>query len=365
MVDFQNLVAWRLFGQEQAAQKQKVENERIQAEQAMAFVDKERQEKDREFQRQLELYRAQGELDRGLGRERTLVSQDPRLEQMGRLGASKGDLVTKNAREARQSQITDARVKFDRGMQEKSFDERVLDERLLSTQEQQDEQNQLGRWNEMDMLALRLGADADQASKDRWAATQRRKLGLENKPEKSNRGAALDLRNLGKELRKFGDLKGQMDVLAGALNKKQIPGVGRVEGTLASYGFGGADAIQTRQASQQLHNALQHAISGGAVTPTEADRNAIATGLAPYASEQQWRLGVAALIRNMSIAMTNIEAGYDSSLVDIYESQGGTTSRNFLPPTPKMQEAPNPKRIAVTREGMTRYWNPDTEQWED
>ncbi len=117
MVDFKNLVAMRLFGQDEAKQKRKEEVQNLQAQQASEWVKAERDERDREFSRNLELYKAQAQIDKDMGRGRSLISADPRLEQAANLGTGMAEVGQKRAREARQSELTDAKVKFDRSLQ--------------------------------------------------------------------------------------------------------------------------------------------------------------------------------------------------------------------------------------------------------
>ena len=178
MVDIANLVAQRMFGQQAAAEKQKQATAQLQAEQAMKYVESERNEKDREFSRQLELAKAQGNIDRQLGR-RTYAPQDPRLAQMQNLGVSEADLEQKKLRENAQSTTAAQNLAFRRQQQLAIED----DQRAL-------EQEQLIQNAEMDRLGLTLGSQEDRNAADNMSREAIARREAKAALERANAGAA-------------------------------------------------------------------------------------------------------------------------------------------------------------------------------
>lgn len=132
---------------------------------------------------------------------------------------------------------------------------------------------------------------------------------------------------VGKDLSEYGDIAGPLKRLS-ALGQQEgdLAGIGLFDAPRAAIGFGPQEGVANRRDAQMLHNAYLHALSGGAVTPTESQRAEIATGMGKMATENQFRNGVRALTEIMQQTMTNRQAKYDPSAVQRYGSRGGVTA---------------------------------------
>lgn len=152
------------------------------------------------------------------------------------------------------------------------------------------------------------------------------------------------------------ELSDTLDRLEGALKGKDLPGVGRVIGPLASHGVGSDAGIRMRSDLQRLADVILRARSGAAVTPSEAERLAIESGTSSGATEQQVRIATQTAIGIMRRAERNLRAKYPGATWEQLAAEGGWT--------PGSKTATGPAAPAQSRTiGGKRYEQDEGGQW--
>lgn len=130
------------------------------------------------------------------------------------------------------------------------------------------------------------------------------------------------------DAKEFSDTADARAGLERMLSQKDPAGVGRVAGRLANMGLASDEAVQNRQHMATLGNMILKARSGSAVTPSEAERAAIETGMGAGATEAQFRAGAAQVLKVMKRAEGNVHAKYpEGAWKEIGDAGGYVPSR--------------------------------------
>jgi hypothetical protein len=136
---------------------------------------------------------------------------------------------------------------------------------------------------------------------------------------------------------KLGQLQSALKLASGVLQKYPtggIPGIGGMQnvrtagiGTgltqaMEAMGFDkGGTKVQTDIAP--LMNIILQARSGAAVTDPELNRMLVESGLTQFSTDEDFRHGVQNLMRMYNQELTNLTAGYEPEVLDLYRSRGG------------------------------------------
>lgn len=149
---------------------------------------------------------------------------------------------------------------------------------------------------------------------------------------------------------KLGQLQSALKLASGVLKRHpegNIPGVGGLQnirtmgigtgltGAMEALGFDkGGKQVQTDIAP--LMNIILQARSGAAVTDPELNRMLVESGLTQFSTDDDFRRGVSNLMRMYNQELSNLTAGYDPAVVDLYRARGGLQALE----EPAAEEAP-------------------------
>lgn len=115
------------------------------------------------------------------------------------------------------------------------------------------------------------------------------------------------------------------DTILSQYDGKSIPGIGFMDVTDRTTQAGSS----VRQAVQAVQNTLLKALSGAAVTQSEADRLEKQM-FGPLATEESFRQGWASLKAAVAAKKSNIDKSYDPLVLDAYEAHGRGESSGSL-----------------------------------
>lgn len=108
---------------------------------------------------------------------------------------------------------------------------------------------------------------------------------------------------------------------------RSVPLVGNALAGLAADSYGGREVMQN---SQAVINQGLKALSGGNVTASEADRNAMEKGIGAFASEEDIANGLRIAHELMKNQEKSIHAGYDPQVVDRFKQQEGVAYSDMV-----------------------------------
>jgi len=174
-------------------------------------------------------------------------------------------------------------------------------------------------------LAQLLGAQERRENRDDKALEK-----LSSRVEKSGMGGlASPMHAIEKET---GAISGQnMDTskLPGRFTNtvRSLPLIGPSMAGLAADSYGGREVMQN---SQAVINQGLKALSGGNVTASEADRNALEKGIGAFASEADVAEGLRIAHELMKNQEKSIHAGYDPQVVDRFKQQEGVAYSDMV-----------------------------------
>lgn len=175
----------------------------------------------------------------------------------------------------------------------------------------------------------------------------------------------VDKAGLGELVGSFTDLRNKIDGYAG----KDIPGTGLTAGSpdwLLSN-----DGSDVRQSVFNVANSVIKARSGGAVTPQEADRLMTELGvyfsaddkgnLVPQISKMRKDSslvsGIDKVGRQLKDKLSNLEGGVDKEALELYKTNGGTTTLEKLALPASEATHPIKDRIYSTPDGKLWEWD--------
>lgn len=297
MLDLDNMVAWRLLNQQMEKEKLRKAQESEDAGRMLDYqkFQSSREDAERNHEREDARFRFEQEQARELAKQRA-------ADEFSRLAYTQ----TQIDRRAREKSAADHQNEVDK----RSFE---TDSRLMTEA------------NARDIERMREAAALERAKI--LASAQRDRFDL-TFGDRTTREQDMRLEHLNKTMKELPDV-GILQTLAKASLEKDVPGVGRFDAPLTNWGLKGGENITVRQATGQLHSALLKLWSGGAVTPSEAERAAINTGMSSGATEEQWRAGVKAMLANIRRAAKNAETTVHPEDIVVRKSRGGTTSMDF------------------------------------
>lgn len=136
---------------------------------------------------------------------------------------------------------------------------------------------------------------------------------------------------------KLGQLQSALKLAGGVLKQHptgDIPGVGGLlnvrtaglgTGLTRAMEYMGMEKGGTKVQSDiaPLLNIILQARSGAAVTDPELNRMLVESGLTQFSSDEDFRHGVKNLMRMYNQELTNLTAGYEPEVIDLYRSRGG------------------------------------------
>jgi hypothetical protein len=168
-----------------------------------------------------------------------------------------------------------------------------------------------------------------------------------------------DIQKASKDYEEVAGWEDAVKTLEEAIAKGDPAGVGRISGRLSNWGIGSDEGLRNRQAMATLGNAVLRARAGQAVTPSEAERVAIETGMQPGATEEQFDLGARATIAVLRRAGASRRAKYRDPVNAEIERRGG-----FVPPKAGAASTGGPPspgmvRIRDPRTGRTGWARPN------
>lgn len=111
---------------------------------------------------------------------------------------------------------------------------------------------------------------------------------------------------------------------------EDIPGFGEWGAGTVPDVMISAEGVDTRQQISGLKNAILKARSGGAVTPSEADRMMTELGSGLGRSDKNLRQGIKNVTQMIQEKLTNVGGGFSTKTKDLYKQQGGTISSERL-----------------------------------
>lgn len=201
-------------------------------------------------------------------------------------------------------------------------------------------QEQMARMNDEAQMARQLqeqGFNAGERALDRalqreleqlqQAGQDRRATAAETKADAAmKRDLDRYVERYGKERERVGlpDMQSYINTADKVLSKyegKSLPGIGFMDFTSRTSQAGS----EVRQAVQAVQNALLKALSGAAVTQSEADRLE-AQMFGPLATEQSFRAGWNSLKAAIAAKEQNIDQSYDPLVVETYRSRAPKAS---------------------------------------
>jgi hypothetical protein len=108
-----------------------------------------------------------------------------------------------------------------------------------------------------------------------------------------------------------------------------IAGYGEMVGALPDWMVSGK-GVDTRQEIANLQNAILKARSGGAVTPSEANRFMSELGAGFGRGDSNLRKGIANITASLQEKINNSRAGFSPEAVNQYEDRGGNVTKDRL-----------------------------------
>lgn len=138
---------------------------------------------------------------------------------------------------------------------------------------------------------------------------------------------------LGKDLESAGDGVKALGAIATQMGKKDIPGIGRLDGFVWEDLIS-SDGKKMRQAAKQLVALYTHARSGAQASDAEREAHRKAYGLNEDGPEESFRIGIETMARDYVQLIKNKEAKYNEAVRAKYKERGGVTSED-IPVMPK------------------------------
>lgn len=162
-----------------------------------------------------------------------------------------------------------------------------------------------------------------------------------------------DVQKLGKDTEGLARIKADVQLLeklATSAEGTDIPGAGVLDTRKPAF-MQSQDDTDSYQATLRVAAELLHQQSGAAVTPSEAERFVESRGMGKGTTEQQFRTGAKALVRDLRAELAAKEAKYTPGTVETLRKRGGVTDL-----APAANES---KQITRTdpATGETRIWN--------
>jgi len=158
-----------------------------------------------------------------------------------------------------------------------------------------------------------------------------------------------DVRALGADISDLTAMKGDLNLLDAASARADIPGVGPVDARTPGF-LQSQEAVDVRQASRGIVSRLLKAQSGSTVSEQELDRKLEELGMGDNATEQQFRRGLARLMREVAAEVATREARHTPDAVKAYQERGGLTSGDMPSPTKAKRVRPTPASSALHKD---------------
>jgi hypothetical protein len=144
------------------------------------------------------------------------------------------------------------------------------------------------------------------------------------------------------ELAKRGDslarLKSDIETINRTLSTPgDMPGAGvwdsmKMENSVLRAVFASQEDTETWQASQRMLKNYINSVSGASYTDAEIKQSLAAYGVKAGSSEQDFRVGMTAFIRDAKRGLLNKQAGFNKGVVDDFRARGGTTAEDMPEP---------------------------------
>lgn len=144
-----------------------------------------------------------------------------------------------------------------------------------------------------------------------------------------------DVQKLGKDTEGLARIKADVQLLeklASSPTGTDIPGAGVIDTRKPAF-MQSQDDTDAYQATLRVAAELLHQQSGAAVTPSEAERFLESRGMGKGTTEQQFRTGAKALVRDLRAELAAKSAKYRPDVVETLRKRGGVTDLNPSGPT--------------------------------
>jgi hypothetical protein len=252
------------------------------------------------------------EIQRGNLAARNAELEEMRARRLGKDGGREGAL------EASQANLNEARA-----YQLWTQDPNALDPEAKA---RLDQQRELQTLNLDDRKAAREAAEAERAER----AAERQQLQADRAQERKATVDDKTTREFAKDTDKTRSMAQQMSELDPILQKYEhgdIPGTGKVDrfipNALQDYlGGNSEDATRIDQLKTGLQAEYRHAKTGAAASVPEDLRLAIVNGTRPDSTEQEFRLGMAALKKALPLQIRAYGAGREDQARAVLREQG-------------------------------------------
>lgn len=185
---------------------------------------------------------------------------------------------------------------------------------------------------------------ASRASMEEARAQERKDAAAAKETQMRERQDEKDMAELGKRTDKLAQTKADVETVNRLLAQGgDIPGAGvwdsvKMTNAFTRALFASQEDVESWQASQRMAANYLNTMTGQSFTPLEAERTLARYGVAPGATEQEWRAGMTAFIRDVKSGLVQKEAPF-SHVVPEFRSRGGVTAQDIPEPA---QQAPRP-----------------------
>jgi hypothetical protein len=292
-------------------------------------------------------------LDSGAWDDLETDSQQPLQDLASRRAMAQEDDQQRRAQEGDNLRAEDTRRRWaadERDFRYRGERDRAEDEiagRRLSSEEKRAAEQRALQWASLkEQRAGRTSQDEARKEERRAAAEAKEAQMRERQDEK-------DLAELGKRTDKIAqtaaDVRTTNENLA-LPEGDDVPGAGvwdsfKMESPALRAMFASPKDIESWQSSQRMAASYLNQMSGQSFTPAEAQKTLERYGVRPGATEQEWRSGMTAFVRDVKAGLVQKEAAF-KQVVPQFRERGGVTAQD-IPEPASASPAPTGRTIRM------------------